>query len=65
VSDSPLRLRVVLEQPRTLADLERACAAARAKGFGDDAEIMPPSLFSTALVIVEPYVEQPADGAPT
>ena len=63
MTTSPLRLRVEHTAPRTLAALEAACAAARAKGFGDDAEVMPPSVFGTALVIVEPYVEPPADPA--
>lgn len=57
MSTSPIRLRVVLDRPETLADLEAACAAARAKGFSGDAEVLPPSLLGSGLVIVEPYVE--------
>lgn len=63
VSTLPLRLRVAHGPRRTLADVEAVCADARAQGFGDAAEVLPASvLFDGSLVIVEPYVEQPAGG---
>jgi hypothetical protein len=43
--------------PGTLADLEALCTAARAKGFGDDAEVWMPNVLAMGLTIVEPYVE--------
>jgi hypothetical protein len=60
VTTSPWRLRVELVTSQTLAELEAACAAARAKGFGGDARVLRPFTSAAGLVIVEPYLEQPA-----
>lgn len=49
-----VRMQVTVTMPATLADLEAACASARAQGMRDDATVTGPNLFSAALVVSQP-----------
>jgi hypothetical protein len=55
------RHSVRVAMPTTLAELERACRAARRLGFSDTAVVTGPNFFDSGLQVTEPATDAADD----